>query len=184
MTIHLWEIWSHYKYDFKRLSYWPSEVSVCFNLDPKTLCFWQITNLSNFPDVRTSNRVFSNHNVFIYTGRWLPSGCGVKILLLDRWVFDSCHRQKSWLSFFRNSFRIPQIFLSFLGPTRRRCDSIVRSLRSLNYSIFQKRNIRLNAIIHKLETAAYLIICLRFVPDFLWLFCNKDLRYENSFVYT
>ena len=80
-------------------------------------------------------------------------------------------------------FRIPQIFLSFLGPTRRRCDSIVRSLRSLNYSIFQKRNIRLNAIIHKLETAAYLIICQRFVPD-LWLFCNKDLRYENSFVYT
>ena len=118
MTIHLWEIWSNYKYDFKRLSYWPSEVSVCFNLDPKTLCFWQITNLSNFPDVRTSNRVFSNHNVFIYTGRWLPSGCGVKILQLDRWVFDSCHRQKSWLSFFRNSFSNTANFSELFGPDK------------------------------------------------------------------
>lgn len=118
MTIHLWEIWSNYKYDFKRLSYWPSEVSVCFNLDPKTLCFWQITNLSNFPDVRTSNRVFSNHNVFVYTGRWLPSGCGVKILQLDRWVFDSYHRQKSWLSFFRNSFSNTANFSELFGPDK------------------------------------------------------------------
>ena len=141
MTIHLWEIWSNYKCDFKRLSYWPSEVSVCFNLDPKTLCFWQITNLPNFPDVRTSNRVFSNHNVFIYTGRWLPPGCGVKILQLDRWVFDSCHRQNSWLnSFFRNNFSNTANFSELWGPTRRGCDSTVRSLRSLNYSIFQKRN--------------------------------------------
>ena len=80
--------------------------------------FWQITNLSNFPVVRTSNRVFSNHNVFIYTGRWLPSGCGVKILQLDRWVFDSCHRQKSWLSFFRNSFSNTANFSELFGPDK------------------------------------------------------------------